>query len=236
MSRRTGDDGDRDLLVSGAKVLDVAALDFRRADILVCGGVIQKIGNLSRRHSPRRIDARECYIVPGFIDAHVHLSGTGLHRRLSDMPDPLAMAMVNAKSLLADGVTTIRCAGGWVDGCPVDVSITTNSSTWRFLAPQMICCGGKALHSDQLDFEDLPAVREAVRDRQAKGASWIKIMLGPEVKRPGRALPPILAHIRRRKLRSFCHAQIGSRCQISQREFAQKHSNGISSSTARRST
>ncbi len=207
MSSGTRNSVDKGLLLFGANVLDVAALEFRRADVLVRGGVIQKIGNLSRRRSPRRIDARGLYIVPGFIDAHVHLSGTGFHCRLSEMPDPLAMAMVNAKSLLADGVTTIRCAGGWVDGCPVDVNITANASSWRFLAPQMISCGGKTLHSAQLDFEDLPAVREAVRDRQSKGASWIKIMLGPQAKRIGRVLPPILTYIKGRKLRSFCHAQ-----------------------------
>jgi adenine deaminase len=59
-----------DLVVRGGRVLSVFTREWLDADVAVVDGVIAGIGGYDGRES---LDASGSYVVPGFIDAHLHL-------------------------------------------------------------------------------------------------------------------------------------------------------------------
>ena len=59
-----------DLVVRGGKVLSVFTREWLDADVAVVDGVIAGIGSYGGGAS---LDASGSYVVPGFIDAHLHL-------------------------------------------------------------------------------------------------------------------------------------------------------------------
>jgi N-acyl-D-amino-acid deacylase len=61
-----------DLLVRGGTVLDGTGAPGRRADVAVTAGRIAAVGALAGARAPTEIDATGRYVMPGFIDAHVH--------------------------------------------------------------------------------------------------------------------------------------------------------------------
>ena len=64
-----------DLVVSGGKVLSVFTREWLDADVAVADGVVAGVGRYDGRES---LDARGQYVVPGFIDAHMHLESVKL--------------------------------------------------------------------------------------------------------------------------------------------------------------
>ena len=62
-----------DVVILGAQILDGSARPPYRADIGIRGGVIARIGDLSRIQATRAIAARGMYATPGFIDMHSHV-------------------------------------------------------------------------------------------------------------------------------------------------------------------
>jgi N-acyl-D-amino-acid deacylase len=61
-----------DLLVRGGTVLDGTGVPGRRADVAVTGGRIADVGALDGVRARIEIDAAGRYVMPGFIDTHVH--------------------------------------------------------------------------------------------------------------------------------------------------------------------
>ena len=59
-----------DLVVRSGRVLSVFTREWLDADVAVVDGVIAGIGSYDGRES---LDASDSYVVPGFIDAHLHL-------------------------------------------------------------------------------------------------------------------------------------------------------------------
>ncbi len=64
-----------DLVVRGGHVLSVFTREWLDADIAIVDGVIAGLGEYEGRES---LDAGERYVVPGFIDAHMHLESPKL--------------------------------------------------------------------------------------------------------------------------------------------------------------
>ncbi len=60
-----------DLVVRGGKVLSVFTREWLDADVAVVDGVIAGVGSYDRGGAS--LDASGSYVVPGFIDAHLHL-------------------------------------------------------------------------------------------------------------------------------------------------------------------
>ncbi|HET8756559.1 MAG TPA: amidohydrolase family protein, partial [Solirubrobacteraceae bacterium] len=69
--------GDRepDLVISGAHVFSGFTGEWLHADVAVSGGVIAGLGEYE---GGERVDASGQYLVPGFIDAHVHIESSKL--------------------------------------------------------------------------------------------------------------------------------------------------------------
>jgi len=71
------------LLVGGTVLADPES-DAVTADVLVRGGVIDRVGDLSRERADETIDCTGRWILPGFIDAHSHADGTVFSRDVQE--------------------------------------------------------------------------------------------------------------------------------------------------------
>ncbi len=70
-----------DLLVRGGRVLSVFTKEWLETDVAVVDGVVAGLGDYEGHET---LDARGRWVVPGFIDAHMHLESTKL------LPDEFA--------------------------------------------------------------------------------------------------------------------------------------------------
>ncbi len=64
-----------DLVVRGGKVLSVFTREWLDADVAIVDGVIAGVGSYEGRET---VDAAGRWVVPGFIDAHMHIESTKL--------------------------------------------------------------------------------------------------------------------------------------------------------------
>jgi dihydropyrimidinase len=89
---------DLDLVIRDGQI--VTASEMARADVGVVDGRVAQIGG--EMHAVRELDARGILLMPGAIDAHVHLTNPGSMgiRWVDDFTSGSAAA-------LAGGVTTI---------------------------------------------------------------------------------------------------------------------------------
>ena len=88
-----------ELLICGGDV--VFADRVEKADILVAGGKIAKIGKNLRAEGAEKIDAKGKTVFPGLIDMHVHLREPGFEYK-EDIASGSAAAV-------AGGFTQICC-------------------------------------------------------------------------------------------------------------------------------
>lgn len=96
-----------DVVISGGTIIDGTGLKGFVADVGLGDGVIQKIGKIKASLGERIIDARNHYVVPGFIDVHTHGDSGILDERRK-----------SALNYLHQGVTTLvggNCGGGTFD-------------------------------------------------------------------------------------------------------------------------
>src|SRR5213594_2443340 len=117
-----------DLVVRGGRVLSVFTREWLKADVAVVDGWIAGLGDYEGRDT---LDASGRYVVPGFVDAHVHIESSKLlpdeFARLvlpfgttAVVADPHEMANV----LGTDGVHWLLDASA---GLPLDVYFMASS-------------------------------------------------------------------------------------------------------------
>ena len=63
-------DEEPDLVVSGGRVLSVFTREWLDVNVAICDGMIAGLGDYEGAET---LDADGAYVVPGFIDAHMHL-------------------------------------------------------------------------------------------------------------------------------------------------------------------
>jgi imidazolonepropionase-like amidohydrolase len=162
-----------------------------RADVLVDRGTVLAIGTDLAIGSATVVDASGCTIVPGFIDAHVHLSFAGPETSPSGTPAMTARAVGNLRQFLRAGVTTVRDNGGhdgvvvavrqavqrgWIDGPTVLTANQYVAATGGHGAPRWGECGCQ--HPAAGFAADGPdELRKAVRYQVGAGADHIKVTL-----------------------------------------------------------
>ncbi len=128
-----------DLVISGGRVLSVFTREWLDCDVAVSDGWIAGLGSYRGRE---RLDASGRYVVPGFVDAHVHIESSRLlpaeFARLvlpfgttCVVADPHEIANV----LGTDGVHWLLDA---TEGMPLDVRFTASSCVpaSRFESPR----------------------------------------------------------------------------------------------------
>src|SRR5919109_3644086 len=64
-----------DLVIHGGKVLSAFTREWLDADVAVADGWIAGVGDYDGAET---LDASGCWVVPGFIDAHVHIESSRL--------------------------------------------------------------------------------------------------------------------------------------------------------------
>mgnify|MGYP002555066675 CR=1 FL=1 len=87
------------ILIRNGQVVDPAAGTVQKADVLVEGGKIEKIAPEIREEEAHVLEAEGCYVMPGFIDLHVHLRDPGLEYK-----ETLA---TGGQAAVKGGVTTV---------------------------------------------------------------------------------------------------------------------------------
>lgn len=191
-------DGDSELLIEGQ-------------DVLIAGGIIEGIRPRASAEIPDAefIDCAGRVLMPGLIDAHVHVYLAGLNlTRLAQTPVSY-LAHYAAQFLhacLERGFTTVRDVGGADvgiatairDGLLTDVprllyggrviSQTGGHGDFRpgdHRLEDVVCCGC-GLHTDPMAVvaDGVDAVRRAVREELRRGASHIKIMASGGIASP----------------------------------------------------
>ncbi len=187
------------VLLRGGRVLDIVEGRYHEdTDIRVEGGRIAELGrNLRPGPETRVIDLRGLTVMPGLIDAHVHAIGVVLDlHALGHMPPYLVAARAKGvlEGMLRRGFTAVRDAGGAERG------LTEAVRQGHFEGPRLFpsglalaqtggqgdfrrdgetvlgcpACGGRRSISRVVDGVD--AVRRAVREELAGGATQIKVM------------------------------------------------------------
>jgi dihydroorotase len=69
------------ILIRGGRVLNPATGTDETADVFIKDGTVAEIKAKSGRKADRTIDAKGCYVMPGFIDMHVHLRDPGFEQK-----------------------------------------------------------------------------------------------------------------------------------------------------------
>ncbi|MEV4564452.1 amidohydrolase family protein [Nonomuraea sp. NPDC049419] len=192
------------LLLRNALLLDVETGEYAEADLRCAGGRIAETGRgLGAPDGTRVIDVAGARVVPGLIDAHVHVTASSADLgSLRSLP-PSYVTAHTARimgDMLSRGFTTVRDASGADFGladaqaeglirgprllfCGKGLSQTGGHADFRgrgeHLTDDHPCCAGVGRVADGVD-----AVRAAARDELRKGAHHIKVMASGGVASP----------------------------------------------------
>lgn len=193
-------------LFENARIVDGTSPEASEPmSVLVEGDLIREVSAAISSASAERIDLSGKVLMPGLIDAHVHviaaMANLGQNARL---PDPLVT--VRAFKIMGDmlmrGFTTVRDLGGATSG----LLAATEEAAWP--TPRLNICG-KALsqsggHTDYRGpYDDtptpktghalghlgricdgVPEVRKAAREELKSGAHFIKVMANGGIASP----------------------------------------------------
>jgi len=174
-------------------VFDSSERSFRRADIAAIDGHIQ-LENAGSMPGARRIDCTGKFIIPGLIDCHVHLTGSGDPAELNAArTTPLAQrawrAEAYARATLHAGFTTVRDLGA-ADRLNIEMAHAVAAGLIE--GPRILAAGlgvtmtgghGHGFLATEADGAD--AVRKAVREQLRAGATAIKLFASGGVMTPG---------------------------------------------------
>lgn len=150
----------------------------------------------------RRIEAPDCSLLPGLIDAHVHIcmdpSNTPVAQRTTDPAELAIRGVTNALATLRGGVTTVRCVGTPGN---VDLVVRDAIARGRVPGPRIVAAGrtiamtGGHGSTMAIEADGVDAVVAAVRTQIKAGADVIKLMVTGGVLTPGGrpGMPQMLA-------------------------------------------
>ena len=129
------------------------------------------------------LDLSGQFVLPGLIDAHVHLAGAGeADSQFAADDGPMALKMLrNAQKNLTAGITTVRDLGGWNE---IEFSVREWIRRGEFAGPRM-CLAGRFISITEAGAEyyegmyrvadGVDEVRKAVREQVMHGADLVKI-------------------------------------------------------------
>jgi imidazolonepropionase-like amidohydrolase len=191
------------LLLRNALLLDLAEGSYVEGDIRCADGRIVEVGAGLTAPDARTEDVRGAVVMPGLVDAHVHV--TALTADLGSIPalSPSYVAANSARimgQMLDRGFTTVRDAAG------ADYGLADAQAEGLIRGPRLLFCGralsqtgghgdgrsrGTHRHDDHpccaglsRIADGVDAVRAAARDELRKGAHHIKVMASGGVASP----------------------------------------------------
>lgn len=89
------------ILIKNGHVINPATQMDEVADVLVENGTVKEIAKGIKAKTDREIDAKGCYVMPGFIDLHVHLRDPGFEKKETIETGCLAAAHGGYTTILA---------------------------------------------------------------------------------------------------------------------------------------
>ncbi|MFE5244340.1 MULTISPECIES: metal-dependent hydrolase family protein [unclassified Streptomyces] len=192
------------LLLRNARLLDVATGDYQEADLRCADGRVVETGTgLRAPDGVRSVDLAGAHVLPGLIDAHVHVTASTADLGALPSSSPSYVAAHSARimsGMLDRGFTTVRDASGADYGlcdaqeegllrgprllfCGRALSQTGGHGDSRGRGTRVSddhpCCAGLGRVADGVD-----AVRAAARDELRKGAHHLKVMASGGVASP----------------------------------------------------
>lgn len=184
-------------LLSGGVLLDGTGPKSREnMDVLIKGKHIEAVGPHGTVNHPETAEVIDCsghVIMPGLIDAHLHLFGRKvMSHTVQICEDPILRGMrsvLDAWRLIDAGYTTVRdCTSG--NG----ISLRNFIAEGEMTGPRILACGlalsqtgghGELMHSVPVEFSNrgltcrladgVSEVRKAAREQLRAGADFIKI-------------------------------------------------------------
>lgn len=162
------------MVIKNATIVDgTGAPPMGQVTIVVEGDRIVelKVGGTASMHSEEEgygtdthvIDAAGKYVLPGFVDSHIHF-GTPTHILGGSLTNPEYVG----KLLLAHGITTVRDAGS-IMGLEWTLEHKKRSNTGQIAAPRIVAY---AMFPDIMESPD--AARKWVRSVRKTGADGVK--------------------------------------------------------------
>ncbi len=221
------------ILVDNATVIDGTGADPRpRTSLLIDGERITWIGPADAvdRSQPieQTIDATGKYVIPGLIDAHVHVCWNGRESVLElvkrDRDRLLLEAVTTLRAILASGTTTVRDIGGQDY---MEMSLRWAVEAGHILGPRMrtsgklLCMTGGHGYFVAREADGPEELRKAAREQIKAGADNIKLMATGGVATPGQdvqagqltveemAAAVEVAHAMGRTAAAHCHGTAG---------------------------
>jgi len=121
-------------------------------------------------------------IMPGFVDAHGHISMIGLgeetDERLVSANNREQWALCNARDALASGVTTLRDPGAYLWTLALRARIEATGLRWFTAGRQLVKKAPNAYMDDSfVEFDGVADARAQVRARKREGSEFIKLRL-----------------------------------------------------------
>ena len=186
------DANSKSLLIKPKQILDVRSGILVNADILIESGVIVKVSkNIPVMSHYEIIDLQDMTILPGLMDAHVHLTGNTDLKGHEGISESSYLATIygvkNAKQTLMAGFTTVRNVGA---SNYSDVALRDGIDQKAILGPTLLVSGPPlGITGGHCDSNILPAeyeykaqgvadgpweVRRKVRENKKYGADLIK--------------------------------------------------------------
>jgi imidazolonepropionase-like amidohydrolase len=192
------------LLVRNAVILDAATGDYTEGDLRCEEGRVVEAGPGLTARDARVLDVGGAVVVPGLVDAHVHVTAAStadLGSLSSQSPSYItAHSARTMRQMLSRGFTTVRDASG------ADYGLADAQAEGLIHGPRLLFCG-KALsqtggHGDARNrgmtahdshsccaglgrvADGVDAVRAAARDELRKGAHHVKVMASGGVSSP----------------------------------------------------
>jgi len=195
-------------IIKNGDVLNVHTARYEKKNIVVTG---EKITSLTESPVPARqddvvIDAEGNYVLPGLIDAHVHVTSATVDLAMPQLPITYitCCATRNLREALQRGFTTMRDVGGADFGLAMAVNSGVIPGARLFYCGRALSQTGG--HGDFREktydgeygapmqtsatsigqiADGITEVRRACRSELRKGASFIKIMAAGGVASPG---------------------------------------------------
>jgi imidazolonepropionase-like amidohydrolase len=121
-------------------------------------------------------------IMPGFVDAHGHISGIGLgeeaDERLVNTTNREQWTLCNARDALASGVTTLRDPGTYLWTLALRPSIEATGLRWITAGRQLVKKTPNAYMDEMfVEFDGVADAQNQVRARKQEGSEFIKLRL-----------------------------------------------------------
>lgn len=175
------------------------------------------------------IDLEGKYVMPGLIDAHVHMLMDGSKDPFktiteSNRTDKVILAIKNLENTIKGGITFIRDVGG-IDN--IDIELKKYIKEKKIISPDVLVAGkvvtmtGGHGHIIAREADGVDEVRKAVREQLKEGADLIKVISSGGVLTPGVDINSVQfdvdelkiavheAHKAGKKICTHCHSRQG---------------------------